>query len=50
MHGGAAGSGAPSGKRHGRYRHGACTHEWLELEQAMRTLQRESDELIETVW
>jgi len=25
MHGGAAGSGAPTGERHGRYKHGRCT-------------------------
>ena len=27
MHGGAAGSGAPMGKRNGRYQHGEMTHE-----------------------
>ena len=29
MHGGAAGSGAPTGERHGRYKHGRCTKESL---------------------
>lgn len=29
MHGGALGSGAPSGKRNGRYRHGGCTLETI---------------------
>ena len=27
MHGGAKGSGAPTGERHGRYKHGRCTKE-----------------------
>jgi hypothetical protein len=31
MHGGAAGSGAPSGDRNGRYKHGGCTKEGLAL-------------------
>ena len=50
MHGGATGSGAPEGKRNGRYRHGLYGRDWLELRKALRALQRESDELIETVW
>jgi hypothetical protein len=29
MHGGAAGSGAPTGKRHGNYRHGRFSKEYL---------------------
>jgi hypothetical protein len=29
MHGGAAGSGAPTGKRHGRYKHGRYAKEYI---------------------
>jgi hypothetical protein len=47
MHGGAPRSGALSGKRHGRYRHGAYTREWLELNKALRILRENSEELVE---
>jgi hypothetical protein len=49
MHGGAAGSGAPSGKRHGRYRHGLYGRDCLELKRALRILQQQSDDLIELI-
>src|SRR4051794_9668724 len=45
MHGGAAGSGAPEGKRNGRYRHGLYGREWLELKKALRELPRATDAL-----
>src|SRR3954466_13890100 len=44
MHGGAAGSGAPEGKRNGRYRHGLYGREWLELKKALRELREGNDE------
>jgi hypothetical protein len=47
MHGGAVGSGAPAGKRHGRYRHGLHSREWLELKEVLRELRRENAELVE---
>jgi hypothetical protein len=49
MHGGAAGSGAPPGKRHGSYKHGLFSREWLELKEVLRELRRENAELIERV-
>jgi len=49
MHGGAAGSGAPSGKRHGSYKHGLYSREWLELKTALRELRKESRELAESI-
>jgi hypothetical protein len=49
MHGGGAGSGAPEGRRNGRWRHGLYGREWLKLKRALRVLHRESEELIEQV-
>jgi hypothetical protein len=39
MHGG-LGSGAPSGKRNGNYRHGGCTNEGLALMRDLNMLGR----------
>jgi hypothetical protein len=47
MHGGAPGSGAPEGKRNGRWRHGLYGREWLELKRVLRVLRGESEELTE---
>jgi hypothetical protein len=38
-----AGSGAPEGKRNGRYRHGLFAREWLELKRALRELRQGSE-------
>lgn len=38
MHGGAKGSGAPTGAENGRYRHGMFTCEAIERRQAIRAL------------
>jgi hypothetical protein len=38
MHGGAHGSGAPSGERNGMYRHGRYTREAIELRRVIREL------------
>jgi glucans biosynthesis protein len=40
VHGGAPGSGAPRGKRNGRYVHGRFTAEGIEERQALRQLLR----------
>ena len=40
MHGGVAGSGAPSGNRNGRYKHGGCTNEGLALLRHINMLGR----------
>jgi hypothetical protein len=40
MHGGAAGSGAPTGKQNGNYRHGACTKEAIYLMRDLNMLGR----------
>jgi hypothetical protein len=40
MHGGAAGSGAPHGRRNGRYRHGAYTKEAFDLMRDLNMLAR----------
>jgi hypothetical protein len=40
MHGGAAGSGAPSGKRNGNYRHGGRTKEAIALMRDLNMLAR----------
>ena len=42
MHGGAAGSGAPTGKHNGSYRHGKFTAEALAAKQELRNWQRAS--------
>ena len=49
MHGGAHGSGAPSGERNGMYRHGRYTREALELRRAVRELVGRSRETIAAV-
>lgn len=41
MHGGALGSGAPSGERNGNYRHGFYTAAAMAERQTMRQLSRE---------
>ncbi len=41
MHGGAAGSGAPRGKRNGSYRHGRYTAEARALQRELRNWLRE---------
>lgn len=45
LHGGALGSGAPSGTRNGNYRHGRHTKEAIAERQFMRALLRQSREL-----
>jgi hypothetical protein len=40
MHGGANGSGAPSGKRNGNYRHGGSTKEAIALMRDLNMLAR----------
>ncbi len=49
MHGGALGSGAPSGKRNGAYRHGGATREALadvrRIRQWLAMAKRELDEV-----
>jgi hypothetical protein len=42
MHGGARGSGAPRGERHGNYRHGLYTCEAIEERRVLRQLMREA--------
>jgi hypothetical protein len=42
MHGGARGSGGPSGERNGNYRHGRYTKQNLEKKQQLRNLVREA--------
>ena len=46
MHGGAHGSGAPSGERNGAYRHGMRTHAMIELRSEVRELTRISREMV----
>jgi hypothetical protein len=46
MHGGAAGSGAPKGKRNGQYRHGGFTHEALDERRRLASLIRESRDFL----
>ena len=49
LHGGALGSGAPSGHRNGNYRHGQHTKEAIAERQFMRALLRQSRELLQRV-
>nr|WP_281405175.1 hypothetical protein [Methylobacterium sp. L1A1] len=49
MHGGATGSGAPSGERNGAYRHGLKTQEALALEREARALLRQCRELLREI-
>jgi hypothetical protein len=46
MHGGAAGSGAPKGKRNGKYRHGGCTIEAIDERRRLASLIRDSRDLL----
>jgi hypothetical protein len=46
MHGGAPGSGAPSGWRNGNYRHGHFTAEAKEQRRRLRSLIREAKCLV----
>jgi hypothetical protein len=46
MHGGAAGSGAPKGKRNGKYRHGHFTAEAIDERRRLASLIRESRDLL----
>ncbi|WP_306422275.1 HGGxSTG domain-containing protein [Geminicoccus harenae] len=46
MHGGARGSGAPTGAANGRYRTGRRTREMQELRQRVARLLREAAELV----
>ena len=46
MHGGAAGSGAPRGKRNGKYRHGGFTTEAIDERRRLASLIRESRVLL----
>jgi hypothetical protein len=46
MHGGAAGSGGPTGERNGNYRHGRYAKEHLTTMQALRKLIREARAMI----
>jgi len=46
MHGGAAGSGAPKGKRNGKYRHGGFTTEAIDERKRLASLIRDSRDLL----
>ena len=46
MHGGAPGSGAPSGSRNGNYRHGHFTAEAKEQRRRLRSLIREARKMV----
>ncbi|WP_342150418.1 hypothetical protein [Methylorubrum sp. SB2] len=46
MHGGAAGSGAPSGERNGAYRHGLKTQEAMAFEREARAFLRRCCEVM----
>src|ERR1700731_4841843 len=46
MHGGAAGSGAPKGKRNGKYRHGAFTTEAIDERRRLASLIRDSRDFL----
>jgi hypothetical protein len=49
MHGGAQGSGAPSGKRNGSYRTGAFTKAAIKDIRTVRALVRESREMLDDI-
>src|ERR671939_788764 len=49
MHGGAKGSGAPEGKRNGRYRHGTFTREALEARRLLTRLLRQVREQLRSL-
>src|ERR1700704_4215858 len=46
MHGGAAGSGAPKGKRNGKYRHGGFTTEAIDERRRLASLIRDCRDLL----
>ena len=46
MHGGAAGSGAPKGKRNGKYRHGGFTIEASDERRGLASLIRDSRDFL----
>ena len=46
MHGGAAGSGAPKGKRNGKYRHGGFTLEAIDERRRLASLIRDSRDFL----
>jgi hypothetical protein len=46
MHGGAAGSGAPKGKRNGKYRHGGFTTEAIDERRRLAALIRDSRDFL----
>jgi hypothetical protein len=49
MHGGALGSGGPSGNRNGRYTVGWHTREMIEERRLLRDLVREAQELADRI-
>jgi hypothetical protein len=49
MHGGAPGTGAPSGKRNGSWKHGRFSREHVELRRAIRALMHEARATLATV-
>src|SRR4030088_3335477 len=46
MHGGAAGGGAPEGRRNGKYRHGGFTTEAIDERRRLEALIRDSRDLM----
>ena len=46
MHGGAPGSGAPEGRRNGRYRHGLYTNEAVALRRVAMNLIRQARKML----
>jgi hypothetical protein len=42
MHGGAPGTGAPTGKRNGAWKHGRYSKDHIEMRRAIRALARDS--------
>jgi len=46
MHGGAAGSGAPKGKRNGKYRHGGFTTEAIDERRRLAALIRDNRDFL----
>ena len=49
MHGGAPGSGAPSGRRNGNYRHGHFTAEAKEQRRRLRSLIRDARKMVRSL-
>jgi hypothetical protein len=49
MHGGAKGSGGPSGERNGNYKHGLWTYENVETRKAARSLIQETKSLLQEI-